>query len=52
MENGTIADMKEIGIIEPFRVKKHILTAATEAAEMIIRVDHIVQAAPRKREER
>ncbi|EDR21880.1 T-complex protein 1 subunit beta, putative [Entamoeba dispar SAW760] len=52
MEHGTIADMKQIGIIEPFRVKKHILTAATEAAEMIIRVDHIIQAAPRKREQR
>ena len=41
MNNGTIGDMKSLGIIEPFKVKNHILTAATEAAEMIIRVDHI-----------
>ncbi|KAL7713034.1 CCT-beta [Entamoeba marina] len=52
MVNGKVGDMLEIGIVEPFKVKQHILSAATEAAEMIIRVDHIIQAAPRKREQR
>nr|BAN40849.1 T-complex protein 1 subunit beta, putative [Entamoeba invadens] len=52
MDKGCIDDMMATGIIEPFGVKKHILTAATEAAEMIIRVDHIIQAAPRKREQK
>jgi len=50
MIDGTVGDMKSLGIIEPFKVKNHILTAATEAAEMIILVDHIIEAAPRKRE--
>jgi T-complex protein 1 subunit beta len=43
--------MKAIGITESFVVKKQVLISAVEAAEMILRVDCIIKAAPRKRVE-
>ncbi|CAH8636072.1 unnamed protein product [Schistosoma mattheei] len=49
MNNGVIADMNELGIIESYDVKHHLVTSAAEAAEMIIRVDDIIKAAPRRR---
>jgi len=48
---GEVGDMMECGIFEAFKVKQQILLSATEAAEMIIRVDDIVKCAPRQREE-
>ena len=41
--------MEECGIFESFKVKQQILLSATEAAEMIMRVDDIVKCAPRER---
>ncbi len=52
MVAGNVGNMEELGIMEPFRVKQQVLNAASEAAEMILRVDHILKSAPRKREER
>uniref|UniRef100_A0A1B0FGM9 T-complex protein 1 subunit beta n=1 Tax=Glossina morsitans morsitans TaxID=37546 RepID=A0A1B0FGM9_GLOMM len=49
MEKGKIGDMKELGITESFAVKRQVLLSATEAAEMILRVDNIIKCAPRKR---
>ena len=49
MTNGKIEDMTKLGITESYRVKKQVLTAAAEAAEMIVRVDNIIKAAPRQR---
>jgi T-complex protein 1 subunit beta len=51
MKNGKVGDMAELGIVESFRVKLQVLLSASEAAEMILRVDDIIQAAPRKREQ-
>ena len=51
MFNGTVGNMKELGVTECLRVKEQALVSATEAAEMILRVDDIVKCAPRKREE-
>jgi T-complex protein 1 subunit beta len=51
MKNGTIGNMEELGIIESFKSKLSILQSAVEAAEMVLRVDDIIKAAPRKREE-
>jgi len=48
---GEVGDMKDCGINEAFKVKQQILLSATEAAEMIIRVDDVVKMAPRQREE-
>jgi T-complex protein 1 subunit beta len=52
MYNGAIGDMKALGVREAYKSKLQVLLSASEAAEMIVRVDDIVKAAPRKREER
>ena len=49
MKHGSIGDMTELGITESFAVKRQVLTSASEAAEMILRVDDILKSAPRKR---
>ncbi len=47
MEKGTIGDVAELGITESYKVKLQVLLSASEAAEMIMRVDSIIKAAPR-----
>lgn len=47
MQNGAIGDMSQLGITESFQVKRQVLLSAAEAAEMILRVDNIIKAAPR-----
>lgn len=49
MDAGKIGCMKELGITESFAVKRQVLMSASEAAEMILRVDDIIKCAPRKR---
>lgn len=49
METGRVGCMKKLGVTESFAVKQQMLLAASEAAEMILRVDNIIRAAPRKR---
>jgi len=49
MENGEVSNMEDLGITESFQVKRQVLMSASEAAEMILRVDDIVKAAPRQR---
>jgi T-complex protein 1 subunit beta len=51
MEKGCIGDMKELGIRESFASKLNVVMSASEAAEMILRVDDIIKAAPRQRSE-
>jgi len=50
MANNNIGDMRENGVTESFKLKQQILISASEAAEMILRVDDIIRCAPRKRE--
>ena len=50
MNTGTIADMTEVGICESYKVKSQVVLSASEAAEMILRVDDLVQCAPRQRD--
>ncbi len=50
MQKGKVDNMRELGITECFRVKEQALHSASEAAEMILRVDEIIRCAPRKRE--
>ena len=49
MRQGKVGDMQELGITESLSVKRQVLVSASEAAEMILRVDDILKAAPRKR---
>lgn len=50
MEKGTVGDMEEMGIYESLKVKEQAVISATEAAEMILRVDVIIHCAPRPRD--
>ena len=50
MNTGTIADMTEVGICESYKVKSQVVLSPSEAAEMILRVDDLVQCAPRQRD--
>jgi len=40
--NGEVTDMKEAGVVEPKRVKKQAIQSASEAAEMILRIDDVI----------
>ena len=51
MSNGTMGDMKVLGVCESFLVKNQVVLSASEAAEMLMRVDEIVKAPPRPRDE-
>ena len=44
-----VEDMVELGIFESLQLKRQVLLSASEAAEMIVRVDEIIQSAPRQR---
>ena len=50
METGEVGNMEKLGITESFQVKRQVLMSASEAAEMILRVDDIVRSAPRQRQ--
>merc|ERR1712203_50105 len=50
MKEGAVGDMGKLGITESLSVKRQVLVSASEAAEMILRVDDIIKAAPRKRQ--
>merc|ERR1711998_44879 len=50
MNAGAVASMRELGILESFQSKLQGLLSASEAAEMIVRVDEIVKCAPRQRQ--
>merc|ERR1712130_553907 len=45
MTEGKVGCMQELGITESFSVKRQVLVQASEAAEMILRVDDILKAA-------
>ncbi|CAF4013115.1 unnamed protein product, partial [Rotaria magnacalcarata] len=50
MENGTIADIAELGILESYHLKRQVVISASEAAEMVLRIDNIIKAPPRPRQ--
>eukprot|EP00038_Savillea_parva_P007167 m.168284 g.168284 ORF g.168284 m.168284 type:complete len:528 (+) comp12937_c0_seq1:39-1622(+) len=49
MDKGVVGDMVALGITESFKVKSQVVASASEAAEMILRVDDILRSAPRQR---
>ena len=49
INKGAVGDMKELGVFECLKVKEQALMSASEAAEMIIRVDMTFTAPPRQR---
>ncbi len=40
--NSTVGEMKELGVIEPMKIKEQAINSATEAAEMILRIDDVI----------
>jgi T-complex protein 1 subunit beta len=50
MDRGDIGSMLEMGVTESYKLKKQVVVSASEAAEMILRVDNILRSAPRRRE--
>jgi len=50
MNKGEIGDMEKLGITECLKVKECAIMSASEAAEMILRVDNIIKCAPRPRD--
>ena len=49
MIEAKVDDVKKLGITESSHLKRQVLLSASEAAEMILRVDDIIKAAPRQR---
>ena len=43
-ERGTIDDPVEHGVLDPAAVKREVLSSATEAATMIVRIDDVISA--------
>ncbi len=50
INDGSIGDMRELGIFECLKVKEQALISACEACEMVLRVDMTITAAPRQRD--
>jgi T-complex protein 1 subunit beta len=50
MEQGEVADMRVTGVMESYKVKQQVVISGAEAAEMLLRVDSILRAAPRQRQ--
>jgi archaeal chaperonin len=40
--NGKIIDMKKSGVVEPLKIKTQAIKSASEAAEMILRIDDVI----------
>jgi len=52
IDKGEVGDMLEKGVLDPLKVKLQVITSATEAAEMILRIDDIIAAGKAKSEEK
>lgn len=44
--------MAELGVTESYKLKRQVVVSASEASEMVLRVDNVLRSAPRKREGR
>ncbi|GME96151.1 unnamed protein product [Ambrosiozyma monospora] len=47
LNTGDIQDMRELGIVESYKLKRAVVSSASEAAEVLLRVDNIIRAKPR-----
>ncbi|MEM3399391.1 MAG: thermosome subunit beta [Candidatus Micrarchaeia archaeon] len=47
---GKVADMTKLGVIEPLKVKKQAIASASEAAEMLLRIDDVISSKGKKPE--
>lgn len=49
--SGKVTDTLKLGIVEPLRVKTQAIKSASEAAEMILRIDDVIAAGKLEKEE-
>jgi chaperonin GroEL (HSP60 family) len=42
--DSKISDMDSLGVVEPLKLKLQVIKSATEAAEMILRIDDVITA--------
>lgn len=47
LNDGVIADMRDLGVVESYKLKRAVVSSASEAAEVLLRVDNIIRAKPR-----
>ena len=47
LNKGIVADMREMGIVESYKLKRAVVSSAAEASEVLLRVDNIIRARPR-----
>jgi len=47
---GEVVNVYEVGLLDPLRVKKYVITTATEAAITILRIDDIIASKPKREE--
>ena len=47
---GKVVNVFEEGLVDPLRVKKYMITTATEAAMTILRIDDVIASKPKKEE--
>lgn len=47
---GKVSDMFQLGVVEPLKVKKQAIKSASEAAQMILRIDDIIAASKMEKE--
>ena len=52
VSSGKVANTMKLGIVEPLRVKTQAIKSASEAAEMILRIDDIIAAGKLEKEEK
>lgn len=50
LETGEPEDMYKLGVVEPLKVKIQAVKSATEAAEMILRIDDVIAASKLEKE--
>ncbi|ESW98620.1 hypothetical protein KL918_001988 [Ogataea parapolymorpha] len=47
LNEGTVDDMRRLGVLESYKLKRAVVSSASEAAEVLLRVDNIIRAKPR-----
>lgn len=47
---GQVSSMRDLGVTESYKLKRQVILSATEASELILRVDDVLKSAPRKRD--
>jgi chaperonin GroEL (HSP60 family) len=46
--NGKIADLWKLGVIEPEKIKMQAIKSATEAVELLLRIDDVMAASKKE----